>query len=110
MLPLEELANIDEGSVRDAAITAITAVVAELDDARVQKHVLPLFTRLSSGFVRISASYDWYSSKLASCSLLPALLPRLEDRAAAQAFSGAVANAPAMDLRARLLRVVEQFA
>ena len=40
----------------------------------VSSTLLPLFTRLSSGFVRISASYDWYSSKLVSCSLLPAIL------------------------------------
>ena len=47
---------------------------AQLEDEHVQQFVVPLFMRLSSGFVRISASYDWYSSKLVSCSLLPAIL------------------------------------
>merc|ERR1719379_1821785 len=78
LLPLEELANVDEGAVKEAASSAIVKVCAQLEDVHVQQFVVPLFMRLSSGFVRISASYDWYSSKLASCSLLPAILPRMD--------------------------------
>lgn len=63
LLPtLEQLCQVEETVVRDAAVKSICSVVGSLPDAVGQGSALPLVSRLANG--------DWFTAKVSACGLI----------------------------------------
>jgi serine/threonine-protein phosphatase 2A regulatory subunit A len=63
LLPtLEQLCQVEETVVRDAAVQSICTLVATFPEPVAQGSAVPLVTRLANG--------DWFTSKVSSCGLV----------------------------------------
>ncbi|KAG6609922.1 protein phosphatase 2 [Phytophthora cinnamomi] len=67
--PLESLATVDEASVRDMAVRSICKVVEAMEPDHVAEHFVPVLRRL--------VTRDWFTSRIASCSLFQVGYARL---------------------------------
>jgi serine/threonine-protein phosphatase 2A regulatory subunit A len=67
--PLESLATVDEASVRDMAVRSICKVVGAMEPDHVAEHFVPVLRRL--------VTRDWFTSRIASCSLFQVGYARL---------------------------------
>lgn len=56
LLPLETLAAVEEGAVRDKATSSIHTVAAALSEEHVREHLIPLIKRLGAG--------EWFTSRV----------------------------------------------
>jgi hypothetical protein len=79
--PLEVLSTVEETVVRDAALAALNAVVAEFPQEHVARHAWPLVKRLGTR--------DWFTSRTSACGLVARLLARLPPRREAAAAAAA---------------------
>ncbi|DAZ95900.1 TPA: LOW QUALITY PROTEIN: hypothetical protein N0F65_012611 [Lagenidium giganteum] len=61
LVPLESLATVDEASVRDMAVKSICKVVQEMESEHVAEYFVAVLRRL--------VTRDWFTSRIASCSL-----------------------------------------
>lgn len=69
LVPLEALATVEESAVREKAVQGMIAVAKEMSDASIQENFLSLLNSL--------AHKDWFTSRIAACSLFPAAYPRV---------------------------------
>uniref|UniRef100_M4BXL3 Phosphatase PP2A regulatory subunit A/Splicing factor 3B subunit 1-like HEAT repeat domain-containing protein n=1 Tax=Hyaloperonospora arabidopsidis (strain Emoy2) TaxID=559515 RepID=M4BXL3_HYAAE len=67
--PLESLATVDEASVRNMAVRSICKVVEASEAEHVAEHFVPVLRRL--------VTRDWFTSRIASCSLFQVGYSRL---------------------------------
>lgn len=67
--PLELLAGVEEQSVRSKAVESTVAICAELPDASIVEHMVPVCTRL--------ANMDWFTSRVSACNLCTAAYKRV---------------------------------
>mmetsp|Transcript_55789 Transcript_55789/g.126035 ORF Transcript_55789/g.126035 Transcript_55789/m.126035 type:complete len:596 (+) Transcript_55789:102-1889(+) len=67
--PLEELCNVEEISVREKATEALKVLAKEMSSDQVTRHLCALIGRL--------ASHDWFTSRISSCTLFAAALPKV---------------------------------
>lgn len=68
--PLEELCNVEEISVREKATNALRELAQDMSSEHVLRHLCALINRL--------AAHDWFTSRIAVCTLLSAALPKVE--------------------------------
>lgn len=68
LAPLETLCAVEEGLIRDRAVSSISLVASQMTDASFVEHVLPLARRLTHG--------DWFTSRMSAASMLPHVLER----------------------------------
>jgi serine/threonine-protein phosphatase 2A regulatory subunit A len=61
LTPLESLATVDEASVRQMAVKSICKVVEQMQAAHISEYFLAVLRRL--------VTRDWYTSRIAACSL-----------------------------------------
>eukprot|EP01062_Namystynia_karyoxenos_P056438 TRINITY_DN47403_c0_g1_i1.p1 TRINITY_DN47403_c0_g1~~TRINITY_DN47403_c0_g1_i1.p1 ORF type:complete len:590 (+),score=237.94 TRINITY_DN47403_c0_g1_i1:91-1860(+) len=66
--PLEQLAAMEEATVRDKAVTAIQSVAQMLPDAQLERQYTPMLMRM--------AKHDWATSRASAALLLPGLRQR----------------------------------
>lgn len=68
LTPLETLCNVEEVSVRDAAVKSLNKIANEMKVVQqTEQHFLPLLRRLANG--------DWFTSRASSCGLFAVLYP-----------------------------------
>lgn len=70
--PLEELCNVEEISVREKAVDALRELAKHMSSENIVRHLYALINRL--------AAHDWFTSRIAVCSLFPAALPKVETK------------------------------
>lgn len=70
MGPLEELCNVEEISVRESAVTALTALVEKMPAEQISRHFCVLIARM--------ATHDWFTSRISACGLFAAALPKVD--------------------------------
>lgn len=68
LTPLETLCNVEETSVRDAAVKSLNKIANEMKVVgQTEQHFLPLLRRLSNG--------EWFTSRSSACGLFAVLYP-----------------------------------
>lgn len=78
--PLECLAAVEEGKVRESAIASVKLVVNSLPDEHLKEHFVPFIGRL--------ARKDWFTSRTSAVALIHTGYPRLsqDDKSSIQAL------------------------
>ncbi len=71
LVPLETLAGVEESTVRDKAVEAISTISRAMNSENVLKHVVPLVRRLANG--------DWFTSRISAAGLFAVTYPRADD-------------------------------
>jgi len=67
--PLEELCHVEEITVREKALEALTSIAKEMSSDQVVQHLCALIARL--------ASHDWFTSRISVCSLFSVTSPKV---------------------------------
>jgi len=66
--PLEDLLMLDEGTVRDKAMSSIVTVLSQMPTKHVAEFGIQLVSRL--------ATNDWFAARVSACNLLPDISAR----------------------------------
>ena len=68
--PLNTLAANEENLVRERAVCSLNMIAEKLEAPEITEHYLPMLNSL--------ATNDWYSARIASCSLFSAIFPKMD--------------------------------
>ena len=67
--PLNTLAANENSIVRERAVCSLNLIAEKLSSSDIKEHYLPMLTTL--------ATNDWYSARIASCSLFSIIFPKM---------------------------------
>jgi serine/threonine-protein phosphatase 2A regulatory subunit A len=67
--PLQHLASAEESAVREKTLQSLSIVIAQLNEAQINEHVLPLIKALAAG--------EWFTSRMSACGLFHVTIPRV---------------------------------
>ena len=73
LAPLEQLATVEELSVRDRAVQSMSEAISTMPEDHIEENALPLLSRL--------AERDWFTSRIAAAGLVASIYPRAPDGA-----------------------------
>lgn len=76
LAPLESLAVMEDPQLRSKSTSALCAIADVMPSEHHAEHFLPLLRRLSSN--------DWFTSRVAACSLFPSAYPKVDDASQAE--------------------------
>ena len=97
--PLEDLLMLDEASVREKALSSITAVQSRMPSRHIEEHLIPLVLRL--------ASNDWFVARIAACTLMPSVTQRAFSEELLSAFIELCGDGTPMVRRAAISVIAE---
>ena len=69
LLPLENLATVEETVVRDKAVESLRKIADKHSSQSLEEHFVPMLRRLATG--------DWFTSRTSACGLFSVVYPRV---------------------------------